>query len=600
MKHFVFAIALLFSISATANQTLDYSKLAQHPRLILKERDIEAVKQKIESDQPLLILHNIIESRTNEFLTAEPTKYRMVGKRLLGRCRAVLERVCYCSYMYLISGDEIYARRAEKEMLAAADFVSWNPSHFLDVGEMVTALAIGYDWLYDWLSPESRKVIEDAIIEKGLRTSGKKRWWSKSHNNWNQVCNGGLVMGALAVYERIPEEAQEIIAEALRNNPTAQKEYGPDGVYPEGFGYWEYGTWYEVMLIESLRTALGTSCDLEKAEGFLESAKFMNFMSTPTGATFNFSDCGNPSNMINPLLYWFALESGDMSLVWQDRERLLNEEIVRGVNRQAPIAMLFASRCNTKDIKPIQDRFWAGEGKQSVFLYRKGFTSSKDAYLGVKGGSPKNSHAHMDGGSFIYEWGGVRWAVDLGNQDYHSLESKGIGIWKKGQDSQRWQVYRLNNFSHNTLTINNKIHQYKGMVRMTKVHDKKRYKGAEFDLSSLFTDTESVTRSILIDKNDKVTCTDKIANSNSNCIIRWNMTTFAEAEIIDKHTILLKQEGKKLLLHIKTPASAEAYIMDNNSDNWYDVKNRGVRVGFTTTIAPYSNSTIKVELIPQQ
>ena len=600
MKKLLTLIAALLTLSATANQTLDYSKLAQHPRLMLKEGDIKAVKQKIEHDQPLLTLHNIIERRTSDFIPAEPTKYRMVGKRLLGRCRAVLERVCYCSYMYLISGDEIYARRAEKEMLAAADFVSWNPSHFLDVAEMITALAIGYDWLYSWLSPESRRIIEDAIIEKGLRTSGKKRWWSKSHNNWNQVCNSGLVMGALAVYERIPEEAQEIIAEALRNNPTAQKEYGPHGVYPEGFGYWEYGTWYEVMLIESLRTALGTSCNLEKAPGFLQSAKFMNFMSTPTGATFNFSDCGNPSNMINPLLYWFALETGDMSLVWQDRERLLNEDFVRGVNRQAPIAMLFASRCNTKDIKPIQDVFWVGNGTQPLFLYREGFDSAEDCYLGVKGGTPKNSHAHMDGGSFIYEWAGVRWAVELGSQDYHSLESKGIGIWKKGQNSQRWQVYRLNNHSHNTLTINGKLHQYKGMATMTKVHDKKKYKGAEFDLPSLFLDTESVTRTITIDKNDKVTCTDKIASGSTDCSVRWNMTTFAKAEIIDDHTILLKQEGKELLLRIASPKSAKAYIMENNSGNWYDVKNKGVRVGFTTRVAPNSKSTIKVELTPQK
>ena len=600
MKRIVLAIALLFATSATAQAQPDYSKLPNHPRLILRQGDIEAVRQKIENDQPLLIIHDVIERRTNDFLIAEPTKYRMVGKRLLGRCRAVLERVCYCSYMYLVSGDESYARRAEKEMLAAADFVSWNPSHFLDVGEMTTALAIGYDWLYDWLSPESRKIIEDAIIEKGLRTAGKKKWWSKTHNNWNQVCNGGLAMGALAVYERIPEEAQAIIAEALKNNPIAQKEYGPDGVYPEGSGYWEYGTWYEVMLIESLRTALGTSFDLEKAPGFLESAKFMNFMSTPTGATYNFSDCGNPSNMINPLLYWFALETGDMSLVWQDRERLINEEKFRGINRQAPIAMLFASRCDTKDIRPIQDIFWVGDGTQPVFLYRKGFASKEDSYLGVKGGSPKNSHAHMDGGSFIYEWAGVRWAVELGNQDYHSLESKGIGIWKKGQNSQRWQVYRLNNYSHNTLTINDKLHQYEGMVTMTKVHNKKKYKGADFDLSSLFVDTESVTRSILIDNNDKVTCIDKIESKNTICSIRWNMTTFAKAEIIDNRTILLEQDGKKLILRVVSPQKAEPYIMDNNSNNWYDVKNKGARVGFTTTITPNSKSTIKVELIPQK
>ncbi|MBQ2026458.1 MAG: heparinase II/III family protein, partial [Alistipes sp.] len=580
--------------------SLDYSKLSQHPRLILKKGDIEAVKQKIETDEPLRIIHNIIERRANEFIPAAPTRYRMVGKRLLGRCRAVLERVCYCSYMYLVSGDELYARRAEKEMLAAANFVSWNPSHFLDVGEMTTALAIGYDWLYDWLSPESKKIIEDAIIEKGLRASDNKRWWSRSHNNWNQVCNGGLVMGALAVYERVPEEAQRVIAEALQGNPKAQQAYGPDGVYPEGFGYWEYGTWYEVMLIEALRTALGTSCDLEKAPGFLESAKFMNFMVAPTGTTYNFSDCGNPSNMVNPLLYWFALETGDMSLVWQDRLKITSDEQFRGINRQAPIAMLFASRCDTKEIQPIKEKFWYGHGIQPLFLYRSGFGSKEDSYLAAKGGSPMNSHAHMDSGSFIYEWGGVRWAVELGSQDYHSLESKGIGIWKKGQNSQRWQVYRLGNYSHNTLTINERLHQYKGKAPMTKVINKKKVHGAEFDLSSSFVDVSSVRRTIYIDNNDKVTCIDKLENYNVESNVRWNMTTFARAEIIDDHTISLKQDGKEVILRVVSPKSAKAYIMKNNSDNWYDVKNKGVRVGFNIEIAPSSKCTLKVELVPQK
>ena len=78
------------------------------------------------------------------------------------------------------------------------------------------------------------------------------------------------------------------------------------------------------------------------------------------------------------------------------------------------------------------------------------------------------------------------------------------------------------------------------------------------------------------------------------------MTTFAKAEIIDNHTISLKQNGKELLLRVVAPKNAKAYIMDNNSDNWYDVKNKGVRVGFTTTVEPYSKSTIKVELVPQK
>ena len=601
MKRFAILLVslLLSSVATMATPTPDYSKLPAHPRLIVKSGDVEALRQKLATDTPLAAIHEIIEERSNSFMDKEPTTRIMVGKRLLGRCRTVLERVCFCSYMYLMSGDEVYARRAEKEMLAAASFSDWNPKHFLDVGEMTTALAIGYDWLYSWLSPESRKTIEDAIIEKGLRAANHKAWWSRSHNNWNQVCNGGLVMGALAVYERAPELAQTVIREALEGNPAAQACYGPDGVYPEGFGYWEYGTWYEVLLIESMRTALGTSFDLEKAPGFLESAKFMNFMMTPTGRTFNFSDCGNPDNIVSPLFYWFALETNDMSLVWQDRKRMVEEERVRGIGRHTPAAMFFAARCDLTNVKPIKEKCWYGQGEQPLFLYRSGFGSKEDSYLGVKGGTARSSHAHMDSGTFIYEWGGVRWAMDLGNQDYHSLEKRGIKIWSKGQKSQRWSIYRLNNYSHNTLTVNNALHRYDGMAEMVKVYKSGNKNGAKFDMSTIFLDLGEVYRTIYIDKKDKVTCIDEI-QPLVNSKIRWNMVTPAKAKIIDDHTISLTRNGKEVILRTSTP-QAKAYIMSNNTGTEFDVRNKGsVRVGFNLDLRPNEKCKLKVELVPQK
>ncbi len=50
-----------------------------------------------------------------------------------------------------MTGDPQFKDRAEQEMLGVAAFPDWNPPHFLDVGEMTTAMAIGYDWLYDVL-----------------------------------------------------------------------------------------------------------------------------------------------------------------------------------------------------------------------------------------------------------------------------------------------------------------------------------------------------------------------------------------------------------------------------------------------------------------
>jgi hypothetical protein len=76
------------------------------------------------------------------------------------------------------------------------------------------------------------------------------------------------------------------------------------------------------------------------------------------------------------------------------------------------------------------------------------------------------------------------------------------------------------------------------------------------------------------------------------------MCTFAKARIVDDQTISLKQDGKEVLLRVATP-NAKAYIMNNNSGNWYDVKNKGSRVGFAATVAAGGNCTLKVEIIPQ-
>ena len=77
-----------------------------------------------------------------------PVVHRLIGPRLLDQSRAALRRISTLAGLYRLDGDHRKADRARLEMLAAAAFPDWNPSHFLDVAEMTNALAIGYDWLY--------------------------------------------------------------------------------------------------------------------------------------------------------------------------------------------------------------------------------------------------------------------------------------------------------------------------------------------------------------------------------------------------------------------------------------------------------------------
>ena len=109
-----------------------------------------------------------------------------------------------------------------------------------------------------------------------------------------------------------------------------------------------------------------------------------------------------------------------------------------------PCLLIFASRIDLDEVISPKGNTWHSIGTTPVYIYRSGWNYKTDTYLGVKGGTASTSHAHMDAGSFIYEQAGVRWAMDLGMQDYYSLESKGVDLWNTKQYSQRWQsnLYR--------------------------------------------------------------------------------------------------------------------------------------------------------------
>jgi hypothetical protein len=113
-------------------------------------------------------MHEAILTECNNILNLPPVERIQIGRRLLDKSREALRRIFHLSYAWRMTGDQKYFDRCEKEMLAISKFNDWNPSHFLDVGEMTMAMAIGYDWLFPNLSAESKKIIRDAIVYKGF------------------------------------------------------------------------------------------------------------------------------------------------------------------------------------------------------------------------------------------------------------------------------------------------------------------------------------------------------------------------------------------------------------------------------------------------
>ena len=205
-----------------------------HPRLLVDEARLEDLRHRTASDATLKEWDRQVRRQADKLLTAPLPRHVLPdGLRLLSTSRATLDRVYTLTLMYRLHGDRRYLERLWQELETVAAFPDWNPKHFLDTAEMTHAVAIAYDWLYETWTPVQRATLRKAIVELGLKPSldiyRKHRWWAAATHNWNQVCNGGMTVGALAIAEEEPQLAGEILHAALASVPLAMQSYAPDG-----------------------------------------------------------------------------------------------------------------------------------------------------------------------------------------------------------------------------------------------------------------------------------------------------------------------------------------------------------------------------------
>jgi hypothetical protein len=593
----------MVGLSAAFGQehNIDVTKMVNHPRLLLLQGQEDSIKKKIAQEPLWQNVHNSIIEQCDAMLLLYPIERKLIGRRLLSQSREGLRRIFYLSYAWRITAKKKYFKRCEEEMLAIAGFTDWNPDHFLDVAEMTTAVAIGYDWLYNDLSPKSRKIISDAIIQKGINPSlnSKYNGWLRGTNNWNQVCNGGITFGALAVYEDQPQVSIQLINRALNSILLPMEGYAPDGNYTEGYSYWGYGTSFNVFFISAIETLFKTDYGLSQQPGFLKTATFYENLIGPSGLCFNYSDCGG-LEALQPAMFWFANKTNDNTLLYNEKANLTRGNFYAKGNRFLPAALLWGHNIPMQKITAPKNKIWAGHGENPVAIMRTSWGNANAISAGFKGGTPSASHGHMDAGSFVMDAEGVRWSADLGMQEYESLESKGLNIWDMKQTSQRWEVFRYSNLSHSTLTVNNHLQSVKGTAPMLKYSGDSTFTRAVMDLTAIYQeDLSKAQRGIAIVNGQYVNIRDEIETGDKECTVRWAMLTPATIAGINGNQAQLSSKGKKLTFYVDGVPGATIRTWSTDPQHSYDALNIGTTlVGFEFTVPPHTKKTINVFLLP--
>ncbi len=556
---------------------------ADHPRLIILDDELNRIQADMQADAVLQGYFDALVSSGDSLLDEPVSERVIVGPRLLAVSREVLKRIYTWSLLHRLTQDSKYLDRARSELLAVAQFSDWNPSHFLDVAEMTHAFAIGYDWLYHDLSPDDRATIKQAIVDKGLVPARQAyeddEWWTDDAFNWNNVCNGGIAIGALAVADEEPDLARWLLYRNVTNLPFALESYAPDGAWAEGPGYWGYATHYTVAAFASLRSALGTDFGLSTLPGLAEAGLFRVSMVGPTSLFFNFADAWERAGA-DASLFWLGWRYDRPLYAYSERQ-------YAGSRGSYGDLMWYDDRGSEADLLqvPTDVRF---DGADVVVL-RSSWTDPDATFFALKGGDNQANHSHLDLGTFVLDALGERWAIELGGDDYNLPGYFG---------SERYTYYRLATEGQNTLVVDN-INQNEDAVARITLFETEANRGYGIaDLTEGYAPqgATQVRRGFaLIDGRDRVLMVDEIEASR-DLQVAWTMHTLADVTTSGT-TATLSQGGKQVEVRLLSPSgatfSSQAVNLNPPQEPTDGVRKLQVR------LSGVSSTTIRVLFVPE-
>ena len=442
---------------------MEYSG-GQHPYLLVDGAGFEQLKYYSKHDATLK--EYIDKTVAGYGITSAKYKiqtqwYRRTdGRRLLEVSRDVMNKMLAWGLIYHLSDytpeeKQLLVNRVWKEAEAACNFFndennkySWNPEHYLDTGEMSYAIGIAYDWFYDAWTVEQRSMLAKALYDLGLNTTsvlvggGANYNLAGATNNWNGVCNGGIMVGALAIVNDayivsngLQGNVIDVIGASVKGIESGMWVYGPDGGYEEGPGYWGYGTTYCMVFMAALNSACGTNYGLYYTPGFATSAYFTTYLGN-ANTTWGFHDGGSGDS--NPsIASWFALMSGDGNL-----NAIRRQGIEKGwCGSSLYDIMFFSPHIINHSIDLTLDAYYSLD---TIMTFRSSWDTSDNIFAGLHGGDNAAGHGDLDIGNFVINVNGTYMICDLGSDSYNMAGYFG---------GYRWSYYRKRTEGQNTLVM---------------------------------------------------------------------------------------------------------------------------------------------------
>ncbi len=532
-----------------------------HPRILATQADFSRIKEKIASDPLYARWFADVRRDADHILSQSPV--REPSRHVLQRC------VLPLALVYRVTGETRYAQRAWRELEAYAHFEHWNPTtQFLDIAYIAKGFAIGYDWLYGYLSRAQKDILIEAVSEKALKlvmvayehpTERTPHQNNKitGFDNWNGSINAGVMMASLAMCDEAQMEtlAGQVMSHALRYWENYLKEFAPDGACREGVGYWYWGVQSLVEGMASLESATGFDYGIGETPGLASTAYFPFYMTGPKGA-FNFGNAKSGFNITSEF-YWFAKKYNDSKLATVRKRFMDRRETRADVYDLLWYDPALITSQDSLDELPL-DMWFANTETVSM----RSAWDDHALFVAFKGGDNMATHGHLNTGSFVLDALGQRWAVQLGGDRYSNP-----GYFSTGQrDSQGYQYYRVRAEGQNTLLINPTVlsdQQPHAISKVVSFSSDKDRAFAIIDMTSAYRhEANRVQRGIMLfDNRFRIVLRDEIQCEDASQIW-WFMHTPANIAIDPRgRTVFLEQNGRRLLVQLICSDKAASFTV---------------------------------------
>ncbi len=304
---------------------------------------------------------------------------------------------------YAMTGEVAYANRAVREIETALRSQSWTHEEIKDDADLVSAeitcnLALGYDWINDYLSDDLKRQMRSAIVQRGLlpivSATERRVWWTHWYRcNWGSVIYGQAGVAALCLLGEEPRAA-DWVRLCQAKIWGYGRALGEDGSWGESVSYGCYAWFNGTLFMDALHRVTGGQVDLFDNPRLQNLSMWFTQLLVPDESGFvPFSNCGKGTGFTGQFLYRLAKAYGDGHAQW-----IADRMLGRGT---APSTFGFLW-CDPElaEISPtdlprseVFNTDWA--------VLRSGWEDPDATLFALKGGQKEWDHYHHDTNHFV-------------------------------------------------------------------------------------------------------------------------------------------------------------------------------------------------------